>query len=127
MCENIQARDLFDDVCLPLFHAMDLNASPTHPGSPAAPPPFSSEQESPVKVMDEKTPAGQPIVDREKVCVRPFASQPTWLTLPLTPDSTFSHTRICQNWPISPSEPIPRRASSNRGRVADIHVVRLLA
>jgi hypothetical protein len=44
---------------------LDLNASPTLAGFPADPLPI--EKESSVKPMEEKTPAGQPIVDREKV------------------------------------------------------------
>ena len=44
---------------------LDLNASPTLTGFPADP--LSIEKESSVKPMEEKTPAGQPIVDREKV------------------------------------------------------------
>ena len=44
---------------------LDLKASPTLPGFPADP--LSVEKESSVKPMEEKTPAGQPIVDREKV------------------------------------------------------------
>lgn len=44
---------------------LDLNASPTLTGFPAEP--LSIEKEGSVKPMEEKTPAGQPIVDREKV------------------------------------------------------------
>ena len=50
-----------------MFGSMDLNASPTVTGFPVV---LESEKASPgsLKTMEEKTPAGQPIVDREKVC-----------------------------------------------------------
>src|SRR6266850_1809080 len=72
--------------------------------------------------MEEKTPAGQPIVDREKV--RDLTSE---LTLHLTtpsPGFALSHTRIRQSWHVSSPFPISRRAPSDRRRVADIYVVR---
>jgi len=43
---------------------MDSNASPTLSGFPSDP--FSNEKENSVKEMEEKTPSGQPIIDREK-------------------------------------------------------------
>ena len=68
---------------------MDLNASPT---VTAVPLPDEKVSSGPLKTMEEKTPAGQPIVDREKVCELLHVS----LTFPHTlfPDGTLSHTRI---------------------------------
>ena len=51
---------------LVLDRSMDSNASPTHSGFPSDP--FPNEKENSVKEMEEKTPSGQPIIDREKVC-----------------------------------------------------------
>ena len=72
--------------------------------------------------MEEKTPAGQPIVDREKV--RDLASELTRNLTTLSPGRTFSHTRIRQSRHVSSPCPISRRAPSDRRRVADIYVVR---
>ena len=99
---------------------MELNASPTLTGFPAVP--FSREKEGSVKLMEEKTPAGQPIVDREKVCqALHITSDPPLNRLFL--DSTLSHTRIRQSWLFPPPLPIPRGASPDRRRAADFYVV----
>jgi hypothetical protein len=104
--------------------SMDLNASPTPTptGFPAAESP-SIEKEGSVKAMEEKTPAGQPIVDREKVRRTVHAITDSLLNHILS-DCTLSHTRLCQSWRIPSPDPIPRWSSSDHRRAADIHVVR---
>ena len=103
------------------FMDLDLKASPTLTGFPADP--LSTEKEGYVKPMEEKTPAGQPIVDREKVrrTVHVTTDSPV---NHLFSDGTLSHTGLCQSWRISSPGPIPRWSSSDRRRVADIHMVR---
>jgi hypothetical protein len=88
------------------------NASPTLAGFPAVHP--SGENESSVKETEDKTPAGQPIVDREKVCQTSHVTAATGLNTLSHVDCAVSHTRICQSWLISPAVPIPRRPSSSR-------------
>src|SRR5260221_3591298 len=67
---------------------MDLNASPPPTGGFPAADPLSIEKEGSVKAMEEKTPAGQPIVDREKVRQTVLA----------TTDSPLNHS--CQTAPF---------------------------
>jgi hypothetical protein len=69
------------------------------------------ESSSTSKTMEEKTPAGQPIVDREKVSEAP--SRQLIFPHSFFPDGTLSHTRIRQSWFISPIVPISRWPSPN--------------
>ena len=72
---------------------MELNASPTLTGFPAVP--FSREKEDSVKLMEEKTPAGQPIVDREKVCQTLHITSdppPTQPSLPRQHPFSYAHS-----------------------------------
>ncbi|KAF8464189.1 hypothetical protein DFH94DRAFT_397979 [Russula ochroleuca] len=71
---------------------MDLNASPTVPAFPAVSLSDEKPSSGPLKLMEEKTPAGQPIVDREKTApflIRAFVKVGSYHRLAQFQDGTL--------------------------------------